>query len=86
VTLLAINISRMQTKSIELPVAADRYTLSALNIEDAQVQLNGRELRLTANNTLPQLRGTRIPSGRAELQPATITFLAVPQAANGSCR
>jgi hypothetical protein len=86
VTLLAINISRTQTKSIESPVAADRYTLSALNIEDAQVQLNGRELQLTANNTLPQLRGTRIPSGRAELQPATITFLAIPQAANGSCR
>ena len=86
VTLLAINISRTKTKPIELPAAADRYTLSAPKLEDAQVQLNGQELRLAANNTLPQLQGVRIPSGRTELRPATITFLSVPQAANESCR
>lgn len=86
VALLAINVSRTQTKSVELPTAADRYTFSAPKLEDGQVQLNGQELRLGPNDTLPQLRGARIPSGRIELQPATITFLAVSEAANDNCR
>jgi hypothetical protein len=86
VTLLAINLSRTETKSIELPAAADRYTLSAPRLKDAQVHLNGQELRLAADNALPELRGARIPSGRTELQPATITFVAVAQASNQSCR
>ena len=61
-------------------------TLSAPRLEDARVQLNGRELRLGVNDTLPQLQGARIASGRIELPPATITFLAVPDAQNESCR
>jgi hypothetical protein len=85
VTLLAINISRMETKSIELPTTTDRYTLSAPNLQDTQVRLNGQELELAANDTLPQLQGTRILAGRIELQPATITFLSAPQAENESC-
>ena len=86
VTLLAINLSRTEAKSIELPTAADRYTLSTPKLDDDRVQLNGQELRLAPNDTLPQLQGARIPSGRFELQPTTITFLAVPEAANDNCR
>jgi hypothetical protein len=86
VALLAINTSRMDTKFIELSTAADRYTLSAPKLEDGRVQLNGQELRLALDDSLPQLQGALVPSGRLELQPATITFLAVPEAANESCR
>jgi hypothetical protein len=41
VTVLAINLSQAETKSIELPSEADRYTLSASKPEDALVQLKG---------------------------------------------
>jgi hypothetical protein len=86
VTLLAINLSRTETKFIELPTETDRYTLSAPRLEDGRADLNGRELRLGVSDTLPQLQGTHISSGRIELQPATITFLAVPEAGNESCQ
>ena len=76
---MPINLSQTETKFIELPTEAERYTLSAPKLEDAQVQLNGRKLRPGVNDTLPQLQGTRIAS-------ATIRFLAVPDAENESCR
>ena len=41
VTLLAINLSRTETKSLELPTSADRYTLSAPKLDDGLVELNG---------------------------------------------
>lgn len=86
VTLLAINLSRTETRSIELPAAAERYTLSSAKLESGQVELNGRELGLTADNKLPELQGVRVPAGPIELQPATVTFLTVANAANESCR
>jgi hypothetical protein len=86
VTLLAINASRTDKRSIELPVAADRYTLAAEKLETARVRLNGRDLELGANDELPTLHGQHIVSGRVEFSPATITFLAIEGAANGSCQ
>jgi heparanase len=86
VTLLAINSSRTQTASIKLPSPADRYTLAARKLEDAHVQLNGRDLVLGANDELPSLQGNRIPAGAVNLAPATITFLAITAAGNRSCR
>ncbi len=87
VALLAINTSRTQPASVALPMPAERYTLAAAGreLEDAHVRLNGDEFTLGANNELPSLRGSRIPSGPVELAPATITFLAVVDAGNASC-
>jgi hypothetical protein len=70
VTLLAINTSRTKPESIDLPMSADRYTLTGQKLEAARVQLNGQALELNANDELPSLQGTRIPSGRVELVPA----------------
>jgi hypothetical protein len=66
-------------------MSADRYTLTGQKLEAARVQLNGQALELNANDELPSLQGTRIPSGRVELVPASITFLAVAEAGNRSC-
>jgi hypothetical protein len=85
VTLLAVNVSPTRTKSVELPNAAERYTLSAPKLESSQVRLNGQELKLKAKNTLPPLQGVGIPAGLIDLLPATIVFLAIPQAGNHSC-
>lgn len=86
VALLAINNSRTQSTSISLPAGADRYTLSADHIESPSVRLNGQELRLGSNDRLPDLPGSRIPSGPVDLAPASITFLALTDAGNGNCR
>jgi heparanase 1 len=86
VTLLAINNSRTRSESIELPMAAQRYTLTAQKPEDEQAQLNERLLRVHANGELPQLQAQAVTGGRVELAPVTITFLAVPEAGNPSCR
>jgi heparanase 1 len=86
VALLAINTGRTASQSLELPTESDRYTLTARNLEDTRVDLNGNELRLGANDELPQLAGVPTPSGRVAFAPASITFLAIPNANNGSCR
>jgi len=86
VTLMAINTSRTDTASIDLPAAADRYMLTARTLEDVHVELNGRELALGAGDQLPSLQPTRLPKGRVELAPASITFLVVSGSGNPSCR
>jgi hypothetical protein len=86
VALLAINNSRRRPEFIELPASAERYTLSAQQVRDERVRLNGRPLSLDANGELPELRGEAVPPGRVEFAPTTITFLSVPGAANANCR
>jgi hypothetical protein len=86
VALLAINNSRTQPTSITLPNDVDRYTLTAQNLNEAEVQLNGQQLGLGANDEVPDLRGKRAPAGQLELEPASITFLAVPDANNEGCK
>ncbi|MGE0258289.1 MAG: hypothetical protein AB7T18_05990 [Alphaproteobacteria bacterium] len=86
VALLAINNSPTRSTSISLPTGADRYTLTAGQLESRDVRLNGRELRLGTNDQLPDLQGSRVPPGSAELAPASITFLQLADAGNRSCR
>jgi hypothetical protein len=86
VALLAINLDRAKPQSIEVPMDAQRYTLSARTLTNAQVRMNGVDLRLGARDGLPPLTGAPLQSGTVSLAPATITFLAIPQAHNASCR
>ena len=86
VAVLAINTSRTRPASISLPMAADRYALSAPELEGKEVRLNGRVLRLGAGDDLPGMEGSRTSPGPIELAPATITLLAVADAGNTSCR
>ncbi|MGH9695196.1 MAG: hypothetical protein ACRD5Z_13690, partial [Bryobacteraceae bacterium] len=86
VAVLAINTDREASQSLEIPTEADRYTLTAQNLSDTSVQLNGTELKLGARDALPQLNGVATPSGHVTFAPASITFLAIPEANNESCR
>ena len=86
VTLVAINTHQTGAETLDLPTAADRYTLTARTLDAQRVQLNGRELALGPGDTLPALPPARVQSGRVELAPASITFLAMPDAGNPSCR
>jgi heparanase len=60
--------------------------LAARNPEEARVQLNGQELKLQGQDALSDLQGRSIPAGAVELPPASITFLAIKEAGNTSCR
>jgi len=86
VTLLAINTDREHEQSIDLPRASVRYTLTAQELTGKQVLLNGSELKLGENDSLPMLNGVDATAGKVSFAPASITFLAVPTADNSSCK
>jgi heparanase 1 len=86
VTLLVINADRQQVHEITLPADAERYTLSAKQLQDRSVELNGKTLELTSDSDIPEFVGQRTRAGRISFAPASITFLAIPNANNSSCR
>jgi hypothetical protein len=85
VTLLAINLSRTETKIIDLPIAAEIYALTAPEPGKDEVQLNGQPLRLSSDDELPDLRGKRAPAGHIDLEPASISFLVLDNTGNKAC-
>jgi hypothetical protein len=85
VALLAINTDRAESPSLDLSMPATRYGLTALNLTDAHVSMNGRELTLDARDELPSLEGEPVPPGRLDLAPASITLLSFADAANPAC-
>lgn len=86
VALMVLNTDRSAAKGLAIDAAAERYTLTADELETGRVKLNGRELRLGASDALPELRGESVKAGELEFAPASITFLAMEHAGNGGCR
>ncbi|HEY6911920.1 MAG TPA: hypothetical protein VI356_21260 [Myxococcales bacterium] len=86
VVLLAINNTRNQPESIELPIGAERYTLSARRLQEGRVDLNGLRLAPQANGELPQMRAIPTLPGTVVFVPASITFVAIANAKNAACR
>jgi hypothetical protein len=86
VTVLVINANRTAPQSLDLPLAAERYSITAADLLSKQVQLNGIELSLGAGDALPQLTGTPTDPGNLMFAPASITFLAIPNANNSACK
>ena len=86
VTVLVINANRTAAQSLDVPMAAERYTITAGNLLSKQVQLNGNELSLGADDALPPMTGIPTQSGTLAFAPASITFLALPNANNSACR
>ncbi|HTX36642.1 MAG TPA: hypothetical protein VME43_16555 [Bryobacteraceae bacterium] len=85
VTVLAINAGTT-SRDLEVPLRAERYTLSAAQPDTSAVQLNGHTLEAGSDGGLPPLTGIPIRAGRLSLPPASITFLAFPEAGNPACR
>ena len=85
VGLVALNLDASRQQTLVLPVAALRYTLGADALEAREVELNGRILALSGDR-LPALSPRRQNAGQIGLAPRTITFLALPTAANPDCR
>ena len=86
VALLLLNTDKAATRTAILPRGARRHTLSSTDRLSRRVELNGAELKLGADDTLPDLAGPPISPGPLTLAPATINFVTVPGAGNSSCR
>ncbi len=86
VALLAINADREASHDLAAPLPSSRYTLTAKELLGNSVELNGTELKLGAQDALPKMTGKPAPAGPIALAPASITFLAFPNAGNASCR
>jgi hypothetical protein len=86
VSLLVINSDRSASHTLTLPATSERYTLDAANLQDVTVRLNGSVLGLSGLDDLPRITGAPAAAGALSFAPATITFLAVPTAANNACR
>jgi hypothetical protein len=86
VTVLVINTDAKTPRTLKVAVASERYTLDAADLGDGSVRLNGHELQLEANDDLPRIAGEQTGSGALTFAPLTITFLAVPSAANSACQ
>jgi heparanase len=86
VVLLVINTDRKAPHALMLPTASMRYTLDAANLRDERVRLNGNTLALAAGDELPAITGVPTPADTVTFEPTTITFLAIPAAANNACR
>jgi hypothetical protein len=85
VTVLAINAGAT-ARDLDAPPGGERYTLSAGQPDSPTVQLNGHTLEAGSDGGLPAVTGMRVRAGRITLPPATITFVAFPEAGNRACR
>lgn len=86
VALLIVNANRDQAQSLDIPVASERYSLTAHDLQDKHIQMNGADLHLGAGDVIPELKGMTTPKGQITFAPASITFLAIPKARSASCQ
>ena len=77
---LVINNSLTETVEMELPVAAQRYTLSAGSPRASVMMLNGRDLVSDADGNLPEMLPAAQAAGRVAVAPMTCTFFILDSA------
>jgi hypothetical protein len=85
VTLLVLNLDQAAEAAINVPIAGDRYTLTAPELQAGTVLLNGTELRSAADGSLADIKGQPFKSGALRLPPLSSTFLTLPAAHNPEC-
>jgi hypothetical protein len=74
---LIINNSWTETTTVELPSEAEIYALTGTTgMRSRTMCLNGKELVLGENDTLPELIGARV-SGKVEIAPGGCTFIVI---------
>lgn len=86
VAMLVINADRKAGQALNVPVKAERYTLTAEDLTGSSVDLNGKHLKMEKDDTLPKLEGNATQDGSLEFSPESITFLAIAGAGNAQCR
>jgi len=64
VALVIVNTDPAASRQLIIPTASERFTLSARELLDTAVELNGAQLQLNANGELPTRAGVPTPPGR----------------------
>ena len=83
---LSFNNGRKASRFLTIPVASEGYSLASTEVRGGRALLNGTELKLQRDGTLPDLIAVRAPAGVLTFAPATITFVALPAAGNDVSR
>ena len=86
VALLVINADRQRSFDLKFPTFSERYTLTAKQLKDPTVDLNGKPLRLMRNGDLPQLPGEPVNAGLVSFASTSISYLSFENAGNANCR
>jgi hypothetical protein len=86
VALLVINTDRAALRGLTIAGATQRFGLEASGFQDGIATLNGTPLALSDTGDLPRLAGVATAAGEVTFAPGSITFLAMPTAANAACR
>ena len=73
-TLLVLNANKAST-TINIPSGGKQYTLTSKNLQSEHVQLNGQDLELNNDDSLPAMIGKSVNAGNIELPAASITFI-----------
>jgi heparanase 1 len=84
--LLVINTDKNNARATKVPASAMRYTLRASELPGTRVELNGKVLELGRDDAMPAVAGTLTAAGDVSFESVSITFLALPDAANNACR
>ena len=63
-----------------------RYTLSSRELLSSSVQINGKDLNVSTDGTVPTFHSDRFNRGEVSFAPATISVLTFASAENGSCK
>jgi heparanase len=61
--------------SVEIPANAEKFLLTADELQTKKVKLNGEVLKLNSDETLPPVKGEKIKAGEVNLPPHSILFL-----------
>jgi hypothetical protein len=85
VSILVLNVDRTTEQELRIPIAGERYTLSAPDLLGKTVFLNGAELAVGEDGTLPKIAGQPIKAGDVHFAPLTITFIVLPTTRNANC-
>jgi hypothetical protein len=86
VSLLILNVDKSDAHSLSLPIGGKRYTLSSPDLLSKAVFLNGQELRIAADGSVPEYKGDEFKRGVVSFAPTTISILTLPNAGNASCK
>src|SRR3954453_2666753 len=69
VTLMVLNMDRTSDALLKLPLAGKRYSLSSPDLFSQTVLLNGKELRVGPDGSVPSIQGEATKPGTATFPP-----------------
>lgn len=85
VTVLVLNMDKTADASLKVPVDGERYSLSSPALFSKTVALNGTELKVASDGTLPPIKAQPSKAGTQTFAPLSITFVTMPSAGNPQC-